>query len=198
MWELIDNNNCVSCTFLNPFNRVRGQEIVQLALAGGEGYEPNAGNLLAVILVPNDGKQVVIIPYLVKCKPEVECETAFARETNGANCFIDNGFSRWGWSIKITTFGDYTYNIYAGAGQCDISKGTLVGTASVSYKANGVVTVNYNINSGFSLDETHTYAGKNMFPTKKGVPTVAPGQYTIQSNLSGEIYVIAHAVVCSN
>jgi len=36
-----------------------------------------------------------------------------------------------------------------------------------------------------------------MFPLDNGEPTVAPGQYYIEENLSGDIYVIAHAVVCA-
>jgi len=35
-----------------------------------------------------------------------------------------------------------------------------------------------------------------MFPIgNNGKATMAPGKYTIASNLAGEIYVIAHAVV---
>jgi hypothetical protein len=129
---------------------------------------------------------------------EPTCDTAFARTTDGSNCFLntDPDFKRWGWTIGPLTEGITSYDVYAGAGQCDINKGELVGTVDVDYSA-GNVTVTYNIDSAYTVEETHTYAGNAMFPTdKKGKPTVAPGQYTIAENLSGEIYVIAHAVVC--
>jgi hypothetical protein len=199
MWELIDDANCAACTYLDPYDEVRANEIVALALANGEGYEPGAGDVLAVVLVPQTGEQVVIIPYPLECEPEGGCETAFARDTGGANCFLDNGFSRWGWSLEISGFSVTTYDIYAGAGQCDISKGALVGTVTVDYSSNGV-EVTYDIDSSYTVSETHTYAGTAMFPTKNGDDTVAPGQYTIEDGLTtgDPIYVIAHAVVCGD
>ncbi|MDC0008191.1 hypothetical protein OAE12_00615 [bacterium] len=124
------------------------------------------------------------------------CDTAFARGENGDNCFIGNGFNRWGWTLGPLSEGDYSYEVYAGAGQCDIDKGQLAGTVDVSY-LEGEVTVTYNIDPSFTVEETHTYASNDMFPTgNNGRSTVAPGQYTVGSNLSGDIYVIAHAVVC--
>jgi hypothetical protein len=139
--------------------------------------------------------------FTLDCEEDKEpvCETAFARGTNGNTCFSDTeeAFDRWGWTIGPLTVGDYTYDIYAGAGQCNISKGELVGTVDISYSNDGDVSFTYNIDSSYSVEETHSYAGNNIFPTnKKGKPTVAPGQYTIAEDLNGEIYVIAHAVVC--
>ncbi|WP_222983957.1 hypothetical protein [Flagellimonas meishanensis] len=203
IWELIDNQNCVACTFLGApgvdWSEANAQEIVDAAVANGEGYEPGEGNLLAVVLIPNNNRQPVFIPIPLECEEEPKggCETAFARGNDGNTCFIGNGFSRWGWTIGPLTDGtEETYNIYAGAGQCDISKGALVGTVAVSYE-DGEVSVVYNIDDDYVVAETHTYAGNGMFPTdKNGKLTVAPGQYTIGEDLEGEIYVIAHAVVC--
>ncbi|PCE63169.1 hypothetical protein B7P33_13130 [Sediminicola luteus] len=125
------------------------------------------------------------------------CETAFARGANGNTCFIGNGFNRWGWTIGPISEGSYSYQVFAGAGQCDTSKGTYVGTAHVTY-ADGTVEVDYELVEGVKINETHIYAGYDMFPTaKNGRPTVAPGQYTIQEELEGDIYVILHNVVCS-
>jgi hypothetical protein len=202
IWELIDNSNCVACAFLGEgWSVVKGQEIVDAALANGDGFVPACEQLIAIVLMPKDNSQPIFITQKVPCDcREVECETAFARGENGSTCFLDTdpvSFKRWGWTIGPLSEGNYTYDIYAGAGQCDISKGTLVGTVDVSY-IDGTVEFDYNIDAGYSVDETHSYAGKNMYPTdKKGKPTVAPGQYTIGENLSGEIYVIAHAVVCN-
>ena len=62
----------------------------------------------------------------------------------------------------------------------------------------------------FTMDETHLYVGSEPLPRKNGEYTVAPGQYgnihTLSgassdsftvSGLSGNIYVVAHAVTCS-
>ncbi|TXN35951.1 hypothetical protein FVB32_15430 [Flagellimonas hymeniacidonis] len=197
IWELVDNQNCQACAFLgDEWSEEKGQEIVDAAIANGEGFEPGEGQLLAIILIPTNNRQPVFISIPVECGPEPECETAFARGNDGNTCFLDEGFSRWGWTIgPLSPDADESYDIYAGAGQCDISKGELVGTVDIVY-ADGEVTVTYNIDESYSVAETHTYAGNDMFPTKKGAPTVAPGQYSIQENLEGDIYVIAHAVVC--
>lgn len=142
--------------------------------------------------------------------PTITCETAFAFSGNQDNCFLNYGFSRWGWVIP-TTVGTRTYDVYAGAGQCDLGKGTLVGTVTVSYNGSQV-TVTYNMLSGYTMDEAHVYAGSAMFPVgNNGAPTVAPGQYTVVadldnatsatytvSGLSGNIYVIVHGVVCGD
>jgi hypothetical protein len=124
---------------------------------------------------------------------EYEWETAFAYCGQHANAFPEYGFSRWGWTIGPLNAGSYTLDLYAGAAQCDLTKGTLVGTVSVVYDGTSV-TVNFNVNTPYILGETHVYAGQGMFPLKNGEPTVAPGQYYIDT-LSGPIYVIAHAEV---
>jgi hypothetical protein len=130
----------------------------------------------------------------------VQCyiyETAYAKG-GSAYCFLNNGFSNWGWSNKITEPGTYTWDLWAGAGQCDTSNGTLVGSVTVVYSG-GYVTVTYNVAFPYIIKETHVYAGKDMFPkVKQGktwVSTVAPGQYTNIGPFTGTIYVIAHAVI---
>lgn len=124
-----------------------------------------------------------------------EWETAFAYGDGDANCFLDCGFSRWGWTNGPLGEGEYTFELWAAAGQCDTSKGILVGSVDVTYAA-GSVEVTFNVDAPYVLDETHVYAGSDMFPLdNKDDPTVAPGQYYIGDGLSGEIYVIVHAVV---
>ncbi|UCH09801.1 MAG: hypothetical protein JSU61_11385 [Fidelibacterota bacterium] len=146
--------------------------------------------------------------------PEI-CETAFAF---GNTCFLDidedgdgNGdFMRWGWTNGPLSEGSYSFPIYAGAGQCDTTKGTLVGELTVEY-FNGTAVVTYNIDAPYSTDETHLYVGNEILPRNVNNEfTVAPGQYPIihenlegatidsytYTGLSGDIYVVAHAVVC--
>jgi hypothetical protein len=147
-------------------------------------------------------------------------DTAFAYGDGVATCFLDidedgdgNGdFDRWGWSNGSLGAGTYTFDIYAGAGQCDLSKGTLVGTLSVSYDGS-TATVTYTMASGFTMDDTHLYVGADILPSHCSGPncgyTVAPGQFpmiheglngaSVDSyeidGLSGPIYVVAHATV---
>lgn len=141
------------------------------------------------------------------------CETAFARSATHSSCFIGSpslSTNRWGWTNGPIGPGSYSFPIYAGAGKCDIGKGTLVGSLAVTY--NGAsANVSYSMASGFTLDETHLYIGSEPFPRDpNGSFTVAPGQYgnihdltaassdsfTV-SGLSGSVYVIAHASTCS-
>lgn len=146
---------------------------------------------------------------------DVVCETSFAKAATGSTCFLDLGFERWGWSNGplVASATPYVFDLYAGAGQCDTTKGALVGTLTVNYDgAKAVVT--YTMTApGWWLDATHLYVGSNPLPLfKQGknlVPTVAPGQYpnqheelesaptdTYTVNITGPIYVVAHAVTC--
>ncbi len=143
--------------------------------------------------------------------PEPEpliCETAFARGES-ATCFSEFGFSRWGWTNGALKNGIHTMDIYAGAAQCDISKGLHVGTLHVSFNQ-GVAVVQYQMLPGFTMSETHLYVGEEPLPRDvNGDYTVAPGQYPVKENLYHAffaeyeignlppwIHVVAHSVVC--
>jgi hypothetical protein len=134
-------------------------------------------------------------------KVNVQCyvyESAWA-EGSGTGVtvypFCDNGFNNWGWSNRI---GPETYEgwtLWAGAGQCDTSKGLNVGTVDVAYVGNYVV-VTYNVAFPYIIKETHVYVDTGMFPQLDGKNTTAPGQYYNASPFGGQlVYVIAHAVV---
>lgn len=141
------------------------------------------------------------------------CETAFAK---GGYVFASDGKAnpeglsslgltrnRWGWAIRRTSTGTTVHNIYAGAGLNDISRGTLVGTASIAWDGT-TATVTYALASGVSMTEAHLYAGSTA-PT-----TIAPGQYgntasfltpvtshTFTVPVSGSAsWFVVHAVVC--
>lgn len=142
-----------------------------------------------------------------------DCETAFAYDKD-ACCFLDDEnlkTKRWGWSIgPIKDDFDGEYDIYQAAAKCNLDYGTLIGQLYVSY-IDGTVTVEYDASGDFHFFETHLYIGNDKYPTlKNGKPTVAPGQYPYKHDLgegessdyfevdgfTGDIYIIAHAVVC--
>lgn len=150
--------------------------------------------------------------------PTSTCETAFARDdvNETSECFLDSEFefNRWGWTSGPLTYGTYKFSIWAAAGQCDLSKGQLVGVVTLTYQQTKQVTVEYEMLEGYHLTETHVYVGNSRYPiAKNGNPTVAPGQYPhIHSSLdnveydvfviqdvmlSDQIYLIAHGVVCN-
>src|SRR5690606_15032981 len=72
------------------------------------------------------------------------CETIFAYNSSLSECFSEYGFNRWGWTNRISDGNTYVFDLYGGAGQCNISKGTKTGTATVEYEG-GFVTVTYNM-----------------------------------------------------
>ena len=127
-------------------------------------------------------------------------ESAWAK--GDSNVPFCDYFSNWGWTNPVQP-GTYEMDLWAGAGQCDTSKGTLVGSVTVVYDADGNVNVTYNVDPPYSLEEYHVYAGTTMFPqlqrgrSGRTVDTVAPGQYYNNSPFDGgeQVYVIAHGVV---
>jgi hypothetical protein len=141
-----------------------------------------------------------------------EFETAFAYgggtnafDADTTTCFLNYpgfGISRWGWTMGPSEMIDETWNVYAGAAQCDLTKGTLVGTVSVDYDGS-TATVTYNLNAGVSTGDTHVWIGSTPAPTlPNGNFTVAPGQYNLTGtaleysvDITGPIYVIVHAEV---
>lgn len=180
------------------------------------------GSGLSAPINPNNGK-----PYglsnITFCYSicESSCETAYAMKTVASyvHCFLNldmdqdgtMDFINWGWTNgPITVSHVHTwYDIYAGAGQCDISNGTLVGTMHVVYSM-GTATAYIEMMSPYVLQETQLYIGNSMLPVNNGSYTIAPDQYPykhenlngsaedqyVVSGLSGNLYIILHAKVC--
>ncbi len=132
-------------------------------------------------------------------------ETAFAQADDPLDvCFIDQDlvdatFSNWGWTNGPISDGySDTWDVWAGAGGCDTGTADLVGTVMISY-IDGHLTTNFSPDltsfPGLTVTAEHVYAGSDPFPMKDGKWTVSPGQYYIQSPLTGDIYVIYHLVV---
>jgi hypothetical protein len=155
------------------------------------------------------------------------CETAYAYSEYSATCFKDIpglNSNKWGWTNKVPMNdcdGVFYWPLYAGAGQCDISKGTLVGNLKVEIKEffNRLkVQVTYELESGYTLKTTHLYVGEDILPKKGNDYTVSPGQFPYKhEGLNGassdiftfdeigsfsingcekSLYIVAHAEVC--
>ncbi|MFL1013657.1 T9SS type A sorting domain-containing protein, partial [Flavisericum labens] len=153
----------------------------------------------------------VTVEYIREFDKIDNCETVFGYRQE-SDCFLDNGFSRWGWTTQIMDEGEYIFDLYAGNGNdCDPidGPGTFAGTATLNYDGS-TATVVYNMNDGYVLSEAHVYIGCTMFPQGKKGNTVAPGQYNFNPSLggtvdtytvgpidvTGDFWIIIHGVSC--
>ena len=182
-------------------------------------FKPLRFALFIAIVMGTNSYANTTLSYSDKC----ESETAFAflndddnpmMADEASDCFIPQ-FNRWGWTTYLdfsedTGQSSYTLDIYAGAGQCDLTKGTDVGSVSITFSDNAL-TFNYDL-EGYVLSEAHIYVGSNPFPTNNGgQETVAPGKYTFTASDFGEVasytatipvdgtafYIIVHGVTKS-
>jgi len=148
------------------------------------------------------------VDFCIEPCEEPSCETAYAYGGDQNDCFLNLNTqgNKWGWSNGGIDEGTYSWPIYAGAGQCDLSRGTLVGTLDIEYSGD-VAAITYNIDAGYTLEETHLHIGeskaKRLPLNKKKKFITAPGKYDYSGgsyfeieDLSGPIWVTAHAVVC--
>jgi hypothetical protein len=131
--------------------------------------------------------------FYIPCTPD--CETAYAKAANGI-CFIDAGYAdNWGWTNPITP-GNYTWPLWAAAGQCITANGTQVGNVHVAYVLKGAryhVSVEFVLFPGYTLEESHVYAGYDPYPGSD------IGNWVNEGPFDGtQVYVIAHGVVCGN
>lgn len=149
---------------------------------------------------------------------EKNCETAFAFGGDDATCFRDidedgdgkGDFNRWGWSNGPLGCGTFSWDLIAGAGQCDINKGTVVGTVTVDSDGYSM-SVTVNLDAPYTMEDAQLYVGGEILPrNNQGEFTVAPGQYPhvedfdndpstyTFSNIpaSGHVNVVVHTTVC--
>jgi hypothetical protein len=157
------------------------------------------------------GNEATEVVYVTR-ETEVfsNCETAYGYGEDNSVCFMEDKFRNWGWTNYFEpSETPVTMKLYAAAGQCNTNKGYQAGTVEVSYN-NNEVTVTYDLYEGYVMKEAHVYAGCTKYPVFKGRETVAPGKYTYNAgnlhktnklsvtftDVSGGIYIIAHATVC--
>lgn len=106
---------------------------------------------------------------------ESDSETAWAYDETGT-CFDDLGLTRWGW-YDFLTVGTKEYDLYAGAAQCDLTKGTHVGYAQVTRDATGLTTVSFDVFDGVLLSEGHVWSGETELPYDGSSYSAAPGGF---------------------
>ncbi len=189
--------------------------VTAVSIAAGEGSGRDSVVMGALhVLVEQCARQnatySVRLLVTVECTPKQVCETAYAYGGILANPFSAYGFANWGWTNGPLALGTYSFDLYAAAAKNDLSKGTVVGTVEVKYSLASSMEVTFRACQGVKLQRTHLYVGVSPVPTnKKAEQTVAPGQYpfsheldnaTVDSfavgELSGNMYLIAHADVC--
>ena len=166
------------------------------------------------------GSWAMYFTFNISCDGNIlseTCETAWAYGGDYATCFTEYGFNNWGWTNGPLGSGGIVFDLYAGAAQCDLSKGTFVGTLTVYYDEGfGTLTATYSMCGDNTLEETQLYVGNAPLQEvdcqgQETPPcyTVAPGQFPYIHDLdnattdtfevsgyTGDIYVVAHSVVC--
>eukprot|EP00122_Pirum_gemmata_P012347 Pgem_evm1s11470 len=104
-------------------------------------------------------------------------ETSFAYDASQSTCcFADcgpslEGRTRWGWQLSVQPSStEKLYPLYAGAGQCDLAKGTQVGNVTLTYNGEQI-TYTFSTYSQYKMKEVHVYA--DIVSMKN----TSPGQY---------------------
>jgi hypothetical protein len=208
-----DNNNANDKFEFNLYIYVRDENVFAYkyyytwTFYNGELIESGDDGVVDFVL----GECVADYDLKISLPEPTGCESAYAYGGDYAICFLDmqQGFSNWGWSNGQLTTGNYEFQLYAGAGQCDLENGREVGTLTVNYDG-AEAEVTYSMLPGYSLNQVHLFVGNEILPRENGEFTVSPGQYPVidenlngatswtytVSVLSGNIYVVAHAEAC--
>jgi hypothetical protein len=140
-----------------------------------------------------------------ECEEEEECIDAYGYKDKYPaynTCFLDNGFSNWGWSNNIGTFDHrIEFNgvlipLFAEGEVCGVNDATEIGY--VKYKVSQefldgeekrYVTITYVItDSNYVFDEVNLYLGIDIFPQNDdGTDTSLPEDYTYHQELDGVV-----------
>lgn len=99
--------------------------------------------------------------------------------------------NNWGWTNGKFSEGDSgTFDVIAGAGRCDISKGVIVGTFSFTYE-NGNLNYTLILTVDNDFKEVQIFAGNDLLPKKNnGKYNTAPGQLGYKKNIDGGIITV--------
>jgi len=134
------------------------------------------------------------------------CETAYMEGDTELKTLANS--NRWGWAEHYQTSVDgasKTFDIWAGAGQNDTSKGEHIATAEISVDDDDI-TLEITLEPGVSLNELHINLSEAV---PSGNDVFAPGQYNLNDEVSAgtltytwerdysdDFYIIVHAVAC--
>jgi len=79
------------------------------------------------------------------------------------------------------------FTVYAGAGQCDITKGTMVGTGSIKfYPSQGYCTIALNVPDNY-VSQIHAFIGTTKLPMdKSGGYITSPGRFPLNKEVTTE------------
>jgi hypothetical protein len=180
-------------TFQNEGWEIGNQLILIIHVAFEYGVEgSNVAGETAYAGTPFTGRgswfNYVAIRFIeVPCDEENPQEPILTDETAWAFGDFEISSSRWGWYNYIQE-GEYTFEIWAAAGNNNTENGYLVGYVTVVYNEEGI-TLFYNMLSGYTIVEQHEYAGYTV-PVHQGL-----GNYMIADDLEGWIYIAIHLVV---
>jgi hypothetical protein len=180
-------------TFQNEGWEIGNQLILIIHVAFEYGVEEsNVAGETAFAGTPFTGRgswfNYVAIRFVeVPCDDDEPVDPILAEETAFAFGEYELGV-RWGW-YNVIEEGTYTFEIWAAAGQNNLSNGTHVGNVVIVYE-NGMLTFDFQIFEGFVVTDTHIFAGENL-PSNLN----ANGNFKIAENLDGQIYLIIHLVV---
>ena len=129
--------------------------------------------LLGVTLIENDGQTIMMGDETAFAVKTVDKSGQKTTDANYSTCFADEimpnvSFKRWGWTSGPISEGrgERTYDLYAGAGTCDLGKGTLVGTLAASYSS-GKLRVTYSMTEESFLPISSTHCWKHTFTLEK-------------------------------
>lgn len=120
-------------------------------------------------------------------------ETAYAFNGLNAGGTLNSirGQNNWGWYLGVNaSTATNVYDIYAGAGQNNIAKGTKVGTVTFVIDANGYYQPQLALNPGILLEEVHFGAYKKTTDIPKG-----PGLFTNLVKAIDAKVLVLHLVV---
>jgi hypothetical protein len=166
----------------------------QLIVDGGT---PIDFNTPTVQFSAGDAESIHFIFNNVK-EVEYKDETAYAIynvvdgvDGGGALNSIPGNSEKWGWYINAPTLeeGTVSYNIYAGAAQNDITKGTLVGQVDVGIE-NGYFVTTFHLIGIYILGDVHFGSYVELTDIPQGV-----GNYTQTVEAAYAKYIVIHMVV---
>eukprot|EP00475_Leptophrys_vorax_P004463 TRINITY_DN1266_c0_g1_i1.p1 TRINITY_DN1266_c0_g1~~TRINITY_DN1266_c0_g1_i1.p1 ORF type:complete len:955 (-),score=249.32 TRINITY_DN1266_c0_g1_i1:42-2906(-) len=116
------------------------------------------------------------------CSPYSTCLTSLCSKSNN-----------WGWSMGPVYLGwqdgaSFNYTFYAGAGQCDVTKGIVVGTGSiVFYPTKRYATISINV-VDYAVYELHAYVGSNpMYSSGYGGYITSPGLWPLNTVVNSTV-----------